>query len=537
MSHLLEILGRATTVDTADLICHWLNQSPPSDQENSYSFGPCDHGRLGHIVQLIGEMKLDAAAEELRLHLFEDPACLWGRLAAAAICLHHCRLEEAIEELNSVYMRRPSNTMALYALGHCYERLGRESEAIEFYQDCLKFKNYLQLPAQRLAAIYLKNGQLQKTIQQYELLNEQHPGDMSTLVTLGRLYITSGEHAKAVNAFHGAILLHPSGFVADDRVDQLVRGGQLDTALERLERLLECQPERPDLIAKHGDVLTAMNAIPEALSQYQRAVQLYPDFLEATIRLGTCYLQMGAPQLAAQQFNKAVDINDQIVDAYLGLATAQRLSGHTQEALATLSLAASIQPNSSFLFAETAALLFSAAKAACLPPESQNVSTDLTQQVIRAHRQQIRRQPQNPDLHYRLGVLLLSSGKLTDAVQSFKTALHLNGTHTRAKSKLTICLFDTGRQQEALDHLTAESNPDKDTLALHYQTALLYCNRAKFASSLMNLDKYLRNNLVTTDPSAHIAVVLQNLGVLDRVAAMWENLSATADEALEANHA
>ena len=85
-------------------------------------------------------------------------------MLAAGICLHKNEIAEAIEALQSVYLREPNNTMALYALGHCYERLGHEAEAVEFYQDCLKFKNYLQLPRQRLGAVYFKNGQIEKTI-------------------------------------------------------------------------------------------------------------------------------------------------------------------------------------------------------------------------------------------------------------------------------------------------------------------------------------------------------------------------------------
>ena len=81
-------------------------------------------------------------------------------MAAAALCLRENHLKEAMEELNSVYMRQPSNTLALYVLGHCFERMGHQAQAVEFYQDCLKFKDYLQLPAQRLGAIYFKDGRL-----------------------------------------------------------------------------------------------------------------------------------------------------------------------------------------------------------------------------------------------------------------------------------------------------------------------------------------------------------------------------------------
>ena len=128
--------------------------------------------------------------------------------------------------------------MALYALGYCYERLGKESQAIEFYQDCLKFKSYLQLPAQRLAAIYFKNGQLEKTIEQYEILKNEYPDDISTLVTLGHLYIATTRYMQAIETFNTAILIHPDNFHNQDDIDRLIVDGQFQEALEQLENTL-----------------------------------------------------------------------------------------------------------------------------------------------------------------------------------------------------------------------------------------------------------------------------------------------------------
>ena len=128
MSQLLEILGRAITVDTADLIWHWFNAVKALNSGES----PQYH-RLDRVIELVGNMKTEEAEEQLKLYLFDNPSCTRGRLAAAAICLSKNQLDNAIEELNSVYMRQPNNTRALYALGHCYERLGKESDAVEFY--------------------------------------------------------------------------------------------------------------------------------------------------------------------------------------------------------------------------------------------------------------------------------------------------------------------------------------------------------------------------------------------------------------------
>jgi len=534
MSQLLEILGRAITVDTADLIWHWLNavKLPVDDSESPR------YSRLNKSVELMGSMKLDAAAEQLRMYLFENPSCIYGRMAAAAICLHNSQLNEAIKELNSVYLRQPNNTMALYALGHCYERLGKESQAVEFYQDCLKFKNYLQLPAQRLAAVYFKNNQLEKTIQQYELLKNDCPDDISTLVTLGRLYIATASYLKAVETFNTAILIHPDNFVSqNDDTDQLIAEGQLHDALEQLEDLLQAQPDRIELLLKRADVLRMLGATTDAVSQYEEAIDICPDFLEATIKLGTQYLQLDQEQLAAQQFNRAVEINDKIVDAYIGLAISQKLAGNTLDALGTLSLAAAIQPNSSLLLTETAILQFKAGLSK--NPMFHNNKDDyagLTNAVIAAHFQQIANRPQNPDLHYRLGVLMMSVGRILEAIHSFQTALEINPVFTRARSKLAVCLFEADRKQDALEHLTGPDCLDKDTLELHYKTALLYCDKVKFASSLINLERHLESNFACPDAIVNISIILQNLGLLDRVTAMWDNLTDTTSQAINADY-
>lgn len=532
MSRLLEILGRAITLDTADLIWHWLNVVglPAADPDSP------QYRQISETLNLMSEMKLDAATEHLRMYLFENPSCTYGRLAAAAICLHNGCLSEAIKELNSVYFRQPNNTMALYALGHCYERLGKESQAVEFYQDCLKFKNYLQLPAQRLAAIYFKNGQLERTTQQYELLKNEYPDDISSLITLGHLYIVTGRCTEAVETFNRAILIHPDNFQGyDDDAERLISEGQLYEALERLEDLLHTQPEKPDLRLKYADVLRMIGATSDAVAQYEQVLRICPDFLEATIKLGTQYLQMDQEHLAAQQFNRAVEINDSIIEAYIGLAIAQKSAGNPSDALSTLSLAAAIQPNSSLLFTEMATLRFKAGLKENPILECKDDHNSLTEVVIVAHRQQIIHHPQNPDLHYRLGVLMANVGRIPEAIESFRAALEINPAYTRAASKLAVCLFETGRKDEALEQLSSSDCLDKETLQLHYHTALLYCDRVKFASSLINLEHYLERNFACPDATINISIILQNLGLLDRATAMWDNVTDTASQTIGAD--
>jgi len=532
MCGLLEILGRAITVNTAELIWHWLNERRQAQADAKMPENP----HLDHILDLMGHGKFSEAREQVRLYLFSNPSCCSGRMAAAALLLQENSLKEAIQELNSIYMRQPSNTLALYALGHCYERLGHQAEAVEFYQDCIKFNGQLQLPAQRLAAIYFKDGRIPDAIAQYEPLKEYYPDDISTLVTLGHLYIATGEYPKAIATFNTAILIHPDNFVArDDVLEQHICDGQLQEALDRVEVLLTEEPDRADLVAKQADIVGMMGGVSDAIALYQQALRICPDFLEVTIKLGTGYLKMHADQLAAQQFNKAIEINDEIVEAYMGLAAAQKLAGQEVEAMNTLSLASAIQPNTSFLFAETAKLILKAALEANLLPAPTDGRT-LEETIVAAHERQLARFPNNPDLHYRLGILHMNAAHLQEACDCFQTALRINPTFSRAATKLAVSLFEMGNAKDALALITPPQKYDSETLDLYYRTALLYCNRVKFASSVINLQRQIdQNQAPNVDPATNISIVLQNLGLSDTIGLMWENLCQTAAHAAVAN--
>jgi hypothetical protein len=73
-------------------------------------------------------------------------------------------------------------------------------------------------------------------------------------------------------------------------------------------------------------------------------------------------------------------------------------------------------------------------------------------------------------------------------------------------------------------------------LELHYHTALLYCDRVKFASSLINLEHHLERNFACPDATINISIILQNLGLLDRATAMWDNLTDTTNQAISAEN-
>ncbi len=521
MSKIFEILGRAITADPAELIWHWLCEvSYPSLARAQV---------VREIASLAQQGKDESARDMLRLYQFEFPQCAKGQMAEAAFALQSTQTETASQILAKLFRTQPANTLAAYILGLCCEQLQRESQAAQFYHDCLKFKNYLHLPHQRLAAIYLKNCQYEKAADEYEQLIFEHPDDVSTLILLGHLYLAQNRFDQADDTFNKAILIHPDNFAQEpDDIDDLIEQGDAYRACELLESLSLQERPSAQTLAKYGDALKMADCPDQALIKYQQALELSPDCLEINIKLGTLHLQMHQAELAAKQFNKSMEINDQIIDAYIGLCISQAKAGRQDQAEATLSLAAAIHPNSAILMAEAASLKLAQNSKLF---ENEPLQADYSQcldQVVDAHSCRLPYNQNDPQLRYRLAILLMSLSEFERAAELFGQTLQINPSHHRAQTKLAICLHQTGQKESAINHLTADTHFEPQMLDLHYKTALLYADRVKFASSMLNLERQLEDNYAGSDAGVNISVVLQNLGLLDRETAMWESLTDIA---------
>ena len=532
MSKLLEIFGKGISVDTTEILWHWLNTVLAGNEVSEAS------NRLNPILDHLANRELVPAEDKLKLYLFDHPECVYGRMAAAVICLHHNQTEETIEQAQSIYLRQPSNTMALYLLGYCYERLGKIEQALEFYQDCIKFKSHLQLPRQRMAAIYLKEGRLDQVIRQYEQITTEHQDDISSLVLLGHLYITASKYENAIDTFNLAILSHPDNFLVnrqEDDIEALVNGGMFEQAMEKIQWLIEQVGLMPDLMIRMADVYSQWEREGEAIACYENAIRIQPNSLEASIKLGTHYLRNQKFSLAAEQFNRAAEINDEIVDAYLGLVKAQNLSGEENEAAQTMSLAASIQQNSTLLYSESATLQFqSVLDQNTTPLAESDKPIVLIHDVIRAYQEQLKKHPGRPDVQYKYGILMMVENNLPMAISAFQNVLPLNPIHYRALNKLAICYFDDGRPEKAIKTLVGGDQSDASVFDMYYKTAILYCDRTAFSRAFKKLQMVKVTELNEhSEIQANIEIVLENLGLIDRAFANWKRLEETSESLLE----
>jgi len=134
----------------------------------------------------------------------------------------------------------------------------------------------------------------------------------------------------------------------------------------------------------------------------------------------------------------------------------------------------------------------------------------------------------NPDLLYRYGMLMMSVERYEGAMKAFEKALQANPQFFRARNKLLVCQMLRNHEDEAFEQLSFENVMSRETLELHYKTAILYCDKVRFSSSLAVVEKQMAENYAFGNARANVSLVLQNLGVIDRAQAMLEGLSNTA---------
>ena len=546
MSYLLEILGRGLLAELAAAFRGLLYDDGLVATKDLESAVEQDADSANHHRRLALRMLADRQYSRARGAFLEalklDPADCASRVGLACTLDELGQTRAAAERLREFLGETREDGPALFALGFCQEKLGETEEAITFYESTLDVSPNIRNAHERLAAIYLKRDNVAMAIAHYEHICWCEVGDINAAITLANLYSRAGRHEDAVRRYQTAITIDPDNWEAqDDLVAAQWSAGKYDEAIATLRELIAKRPECADQYLRLGDLYTKTGDENEALTAYRHALALHPDYLEATIKVGTTNLRRGGYTEAAQAFSHAIEINDRIVTAYVGMSVAQRAMGKSDDARASLEMAADIEPNSTLLFSEMARLQLKASAAeqaqrylspqgiAATPngPRDHEVAAILEQQTARL-RDAVAERPNHADLHYRLGLLLRHSGDLEGAIDAFLQAVTINPQYLKAIIKLALALREAGRPEAAVEVAQRALDIDPQSVDLHYQLGLMFADKNQFALALDRFDHAVQEAPKNLDYIANLALALQNMGLLDRAAETWRTVCELA---------
>ncbi len=250
----------------------------------------------------------------------------------------------------------------------------------------------------------------------------------------GRLMRDLGRPHEAVELYRRVPAEGDTAWVAAELAGALADAGELDAALQAVEKILEHEPADWSTLLLKGRLLIAEQKPQEAVVLLQKMLQTYPGSPEVRYELGHAYFSSGNYPGAVQMFDQAL------------------------EAAPTLSQAAGAKAMALFQLDDFAGALSQARRALKLKPgDSQMLGLivdaarklEREDDALREMEIELARDPQSPRAWYLKGSILLDRGDLDGAVDSLGRAAQFDPGNADVRMSHSNALRLSGRYEEA----------------------------------------------------------------------------------------
>lgn len=436
---------------------------------------PLFHNLLGAIQNAAGNRVASRAAYEKAATL--NPAYSAPQMNLARMDLADGNTTAAESRLQVLLKREPKNVQVLFELARVENSAGRPADAIRELEKARALAPRDMQVGSALMDVYLARKNWDKVIQLVAVLEADASGSYVGLAALGNAYLALGEKKKAAAAFDRMAKVtnnNPAGMTEVARLqlaaDNSVGARQLLTqviavapnflpaqaqlfeldlaqgdkakAEARWRELNSRFPNDAWVLRLQGDLAQAKNDFPQAVTAYRAAYAKQAN-ADTLVRLARAQFRAGDKGAALATLEQAVKSQPSDNWTRRALAEMQMRSGLNQAARLTYEGLLKTNPNDVAALNNVAALLnlgkdpsalAYAERAYRLAPEDASVNDTLgwilsTQnqpaKALLYLREARVRDPQNGEIRYHLGQVLLQLQRREEARAEFAAALDL----------------------------------------------------------------------------------------------------------------
>lgn len=449
-----------------------------------------DSGTQADIRATIAQLQLNTGkiedAESLVDDLLQkDPGHMGANFLKARLDLIEGDVEQALQRFDKVLEMDDRHAPAYFFRALCYLEEGRTKLAKKDLIQAVDLNPGHLDAQQRLAEVYFSEGSEDMAADKIDLILREVPDSHRTLmlkgkleivqrnleaaestykgmiekrpenapahVMLGLVYQMSGRQAAATTEFRKGLELNPqqmeafellvSGYLRDKKFEQaLVLCNEQEQQMERESGALG------HIAYLKGRILTETNDPGDARKQFERAIEIDPNQINAYTALAELYLNENKADEAKQQYEKILEKNPDYMPAYMFLGTLSAQEGDAVAAESYYRKALERKPdfapaanNLAWQLAETGENLSEALRLAQTAkkqlPEDAAVSDTLGWVCIKMNAypsaiaqltESVSLEPENPLLHYHLGLAYAGNDEPDQARISLNRALTID---------------------------------------------------------------------------------------------------------------
>jgi Flp pilus assembly protein TadD len=319
---------------------------------------------------------------------------------------------------------KPGYYAALFGQARLFRAEGNRARATELTEKSLEVRPYDIEAREMLGELLWEAADLDRGQQELLKVTAVQPRNLGARRTLALIYAARGDTADLAAELERVQELAPEDLdVKLDLGSAYQRIGDNEKAIAAYEEVVKRQPKNVQALKMLGDCYRRHKDPEKAIAAYQRARKLAPEDPRPYFLLGAAYQEAGDDTRAEAVFQDAQQFHRYLGEAWINLGSLAFRRGDLSKANWYLSRAvvrAANRPKAHFNYA----LVLSAKKERDRALEELKIAGDLD--------------PQDAEIPYLIGVILLRQGRLEEAKKAFEEALKLRPDHDDARHNLAL---------------------------------------------------------------------------------------------------
>jgi tetratricopeptide (TPR) repeat protein len=213
--------------------------------------------------------------------------------------------QAALELFRKAIELEKKNPLYHYQIGTLYRKLGRDANAVDEFKEAVRLESNYEDALLELGCAQDRMGQTKDALATLKRAVELKPGDSVARMRLARLYLATGQRAKAREVLIGAFHLSPEGEGDGLQLSVAFSGGQ------KPEKAGAGQGGKPD---KAPD--SAQPAADDPLAPFERSLRRIPADQSAILHIDAVFLPR--PKLVKQGVGEASSLKRALAQANSG---------------------------------------------------------------------------------------------------------------------------------------------------------------------------------------------------------------------------
>lgn len=215
------------------------------------------------------------------------------------------RYEEAIEAYSKA-LKLDDNAAIYYALSKCYMEIGRLARAAEMGREAVRRAETNIAYRENLASVYIRAREIDKAIEQYEVIVDLDPNNRQAYYTLARLYQFE-KPLRSLELYERMIARFGEQLEILAQIADLNNSlGRHDEAAEALLRMLDIDPGNESILLSLGSTYLHAEQFDKAKKIFLELAEAYPDDIEILTSLVDVYVQLEDFETASKYLDQVI---------------------------------------------------------------------------------------------------------------------------------------------------------------------------------------------------------------------------------------